>query len=528
MNAELKRLLASVGLLTGVLFAAPVFGDIKDLLEMSEKLDKIEKQDFGEAIDKANTCTRARDFSCTNSWLAKATKLANGSRDKQVLAAAQQNMANEKARIAEEERQRAEEQRRIAEAEERLRIAEAEAARRANESSGPSTTMQLLQMGTAIMSNMAAEKARIAAAAANSTRSSSGGLPLADLSSERRAIEKARADAAAAQRAREQANATRLAAANVSSSAAAVRAAPQSTPTAASSFQAPQVFTSTERTSCPPGMSPVPSASGTACVVASPSNAPAQRQPAYTAPQTADRREQTIASRVAAANTPSVYPTPQPTIEPFRENCPPGYKPATHPNGVPMTAPAGGYCVKDPSSRAADSESTANRQGNGSTVANAGQNPTQGAEGKGSSRPTPVSTTSPTSPTLPKTPGSSLNRNDPTNGQQPTGEDAMQCITATQLKDDVRLTNNCSEKIYYFYCGDLKYTRDRCGDGSKKGTRGGFYTHGSNLDPGGSETTIHLIPNGTYRYGACKGRVGFTLDGKIRDGAEGQYTCLSR
>ncbi|MGE5525373.1 MAG: hypothetical protein ACM3SS_16795, partial [Rhodospirillaceae bacterium] len=214
MNAELKRSLASVGLLSGILFAAPVYGDIKDLLEMSEKLDKIEKQDFGEAIDKANTCTRARDFSCTNSWLAKASKLANGSRDKQLLAAAQQNMADEKARVAEEERQRAEEQRRIAEAEERLRIAEAEAARRANESSGPSTTMQLLQMGTAIMGAVAAEKARMAASAVNSTRSLSGGLPLADLSAERRAIEKARADAAAAQRAREQANAARVASAN--------------------------------------------------------------------------------------------------------------------------------------------------------------------------------------------------------------------------------------------------------------------------------------------------------------------------
>lgn len=469
--------------ITGILFAAPVFADIKDLLEMSEKLDKIEKQDFGEAIDKANGCTRARDFACTNSWLAKASKLANGSRDKQMLAGAQQNMANEKARIAEEERQRAEEQRRIAEAEERLRIAEAEAARRASESSGPSTTMQLFQMGTAIMGAVAAEKARMAASAVNSTRSSSGGLPLADLSAERRAIEKARADAAAAQRAREQANVARVASANTATA--------------------------------------TPQRSG------------------------GDLREQTIASRMAAANTASpttvqrqpvqvaasnasVYPTPQPIIEPFREKCPPGFKPATHPNGVPMTAPAGGYCVEDPTSRAT-SGSTGNRQGNGSTVANAGQDPTQGAEGRGSSRPTPVSTTSPTSSTSPKTPDSSLNRNDPTNGQQQTGEDAMQCITVTNLKDgEVQLTNNCSEKVYYFYCGDFKYTRDRCGDGSKKGTRGGFYTHGGNLHPGDSHNLLRLNPNGTYRYGACKGSVAWSLDGMIRDRADGSYTCLSR
>jgi hypothetical protein len=272
-------------LLAGILFSLPVAADINDLLEMSEKLDKIERQDFGDAIDKANGCTRARDFACTSSWLGKASKLANGARDKQVLATAQQNMANEKARIAEEARLRAEEERRIAEAEERLRIAEAEAARRSSESSGPSTAMQLFQMGTAIMGSMAAEKARIAAAAANSTRSSSGGLPLADLSAERRAIEKARADAAAAQRAREQSNAARAAAANASR----VVAAPQPT-------------------------------------------------------QAADRREQTIASRMAAANTQSVYSTPQPTIEPSRENCPPGFKPSTN----PRTVPGGAFCVSDP------------------------------------------------------------------------------------------------------------------------------------------------------------------------------------
>ncbi|MGE5524781.1 MAG: hypothetical protein ACM3SS_13775, partial [Rhodospirillaceae bacterium] len=226
--------------------------------------------------------------------------------------------------------------------------------------------------------------------------------------------------------------------------------------------------------------------------------------------------------------TSSVYPTPQPTIEPFRENCPPGYKPATHANGVPMTAPAGGYCVKDPGSRATGSESTANRQGNGSTVANAGQNPTQGADGKGSSRPTPVPTTSSTSPTLPKTPDSSSNKNDPTNGQQQTGEDAMQCITVTNTKEgDVRITNNCSERIYYFYCGDLKYSRDRCGDGGKTNGRSGFYTHSNNLDPGASGT-IYVTPNGVYRYGACKGRIGFTVDGHFRDGVDGQYACLKR
>jgi hypothetical protein len=331
-------------LLAGMLFALPAAADINDLLEMSEKLDKIEKQDFGDAIDKANGCTRARDFACTSSWLGKASKLANGTRDKQTLAAAQQNMANEKARIAEEARLRAEEERRIAEAEERLRVAEAEAARRANESSGPSTGAQLFQLGMAIAGNVYAEKARLAAAAANSGRSQSGGLPLADLSAERRAMEKARADAATAQRARDQANASRLAQAN------ATPVAPQRAPIA-------------------------------------------------------DLREQTIGSRMAAANTAgsatvqrqaaqiatnttSVYPTPQPTMQSWRENCPPGYSPMRHSNGVAITSPSGAACVRDPQSASGQASA---QQGAG--AANAAGTTGGAAAGKPS---TPTTTTTTT------------------------------------------------------------------------------------------------------------------------------------
>lgn len=299
MNVEWKRGLAAMALVSGAVVAAPVFADLKDLLEMSERLDKIEKQDFGEAIDKANACTRARDFSCTTSWLQKAGKLAGGARDKQMLAAAEQNMTNEKARIAEEERQRAEEQRRIAQAEERLRVAEAEAARRA-QSSGPSTTMQLLQLGTAVMGSVANERARMAASAA-SRPSSSRGLPLADLSAERQAIEKARADAAAAQRAREQAAATR--------SAPAPATASRSAPTAPTVVAAapPTTYYSATSTSCPPGMTSVPAASGTACVASGPSNrasapsqSPAAPEPAAASAQNSQNTPTRVATTGAA------------------------------------------------------------------------------------------------------------------------------------------------------------------------------------------------------------------------------------
>ncbi|HEX9390945.1 MAG TPA: hypothetical protein VF928_06505 [Usitatibacteraceae bacterium] len=154
-----------------IAISASASAGVEDLLEMSEKLDRIEKQDFMAAIDKANACTRARDFACTEAQLAKASKSASSSRDKQTLLAARQNMASEKAQMAEETRQRAEEDRQLALAEERMRQAEAGAERAARaaeaEDSGPSTASQLLQLGSAIagqyQQNQAAKNAASAA-----------------------------------------------------------------------------------------------------------------------------------------------------------------------------------------------------------------------------------------------------------------------------------------------------------------------------------------------------------------------------
>src|SRR3989338_8624175 len=85
-----------------------------DLFDMADQLDKIDKGDFQAAIDRANGCTRAHDFSCSEKELAKAAKAANSGQDKKVLAEARQNIVAEKARIAEEERLR-EEERQLAE-----------------------------------------------------------------------------------------------------------------------------------------------------------------------------------------------------------------------------------------------------------------------------------------------------------------------------------------------------------------------------------------------------------------------------
>jgi len=84
-----------------------------NLLEMSDQLDALDKIDFQQSIDKANSCTRARNFKCTESELAKATKLAVDVKDREVLSNAQNNLKNEKIVIAKEEiaREEAEQQR---------------------------------------------------------------------------------------------------------------------------------------------------------------------------------------------------------------------------------------------------------------------------------------------------------------------------------------------------------------------------------------------------------------------------------
>ncbi len=92
-------------------FATPTMAAMDaSLLEMSEQMDGVDKQDFQAAIDKANTCTRARNFKCAESELAKAAKAANSGQDKKTLLVSRNGLANEKQQLAFEIR-RAEEER---------------------------------------------------------------------------------------------------------------------------------------------------------------------------------------------------------------------------------------------------------------------------------------------------------------------------------------------------------------------------------------------------------------------------------
>lgn len=96
----------------------------QDLLRMSDQFDKMDKGDFDIAISKASQCTAARDFSCAETQLRAARKLANDGKNKSALKRAEDGVVAEKARIREEERIIAQRRREQEEEEERQRLAE--------------------------------------------------------------------------------------------------------------------------------------------------------------------------------------------------------------------------------------------------------------------------------------------------------------------------------------------------------------------------------------------------------------------
>lgn len=112
-----------------VFVSTSAFAKSADLFDMADQFDAMDKQDFQGFIEKANSCTRTRNFSCTESELAKANKLANSAADKKILLASQTALKNEKNRM---EQERLEGIRREEEAE-RKRIAMEEQARRREE-----------------------------------------------------------------------------------------------------------------------------------------------------------------------------------------------------------------------------------------------------------------------------------------------------------------------------------------------------------------------------------------------------------
>lgn len=100
------------------------------------------------------------------------------------------------------------------------------------------------------------------------------------------------------------------------------------------------------------------------------------------------------------------------------------------------------------------------------------------------------------------------------------GESAQHCVSArSDGKGKVTFTNRCSEKVFVMWCGELTYSKQRCGDAPD----GGYYTHTDNIPAGQSRTTSI---KGRFSYAACKGSVGFGKKGFWQDWPDGRYRCL--
>lgn len=102
------------------------------------------------------------------------------------------------------------------------------------------------------------------------------------------------------------------------------------------------------------------------------------------------------------------------------------------------------------------------------------------------------------------------------------GESAQNCVNASAKGDAVTFKNNCGEKIFVIWCGELKYSKKRCGDGPK----GGFYTHSFNMEAGAKRD--ETIMKGAWWYAACKGGISFGNDGEYKDYPDGSVECLKR
>lgn len=111
-----------------ILFALSLQADVKKMLEMSEKLDKLDSQEINFFLEKADECTYNRDFYCASSYHEKARVLSTTAALKEKLQASILRLDNEKERVYREKRvlEQEEEERREREILEQQRFAQQE------------------------------------------------------------------------------------------------------------------------------------------------------------------------------------------------------------------------------------------------------------------------------------------------------------------------------------------------------------------------------------------------------------------
>lgn len=101
---------------------------------------------------------------------------------------------------------------------------------------------------------------------------------------------------------------------------------------------------------------------------------------------------------------------------------------------------------------------------------------------------------------------------------------ALKCISTSSdtrgSYDTITFKNNCSEKVFVIWCGDLQYSSSTCG--SQKN----YFTHSVNLPTPGYTANTYLKKNGRFRYAACYGGIGFGNDKDFIGYSDGSFVCL--
>ncbi|MBE9515356.1 MAG: hypothetical protein IME93_00110 [Proteobacteria bacterium] len=99
------------------------------------------------------------------------------------------------------------------------------------------------------------------------------------------------------------------------------------------------------------------------------------------------------------------------------------------------------------------------------------------------------------------------------------GKSAMDCVRASTDGEELTFKNRCGKRIFVVWCGNLKYSKKRCGDGPKNS----YYTKSANIDAYGKNSTLI---KGRYQYAACVGRIGFGTKGiKASANNNGSFRC---
>ena len=121
----MRTLCVSFALLISCFASSCVYaqGNLMDMLDMSEKLDRADKQELRSFLSRADDCTANRNFSCSESNIERAAKLAKDNADKKLLESSRLKITTEKQLIAREAK----------EAEEHMRLAEESRRRREDE-----------------------------------------------------------------------------------------------------------------------------------------------------------------------------------------------------------------------------------------------------------------------------------------------------------------------------------------------------------------------------------------------------------